>query len=259
MVSEQGLNVYGAVTWGQFFVYQGFNEKTGWMHTSTYTDVIDEFVEDIEYLNEIPMYRYGKKLRPVEVSKIRLKYLSGDGELGEKTYTTYRTHHGPITHLTDGRWTATAMMWDPVKALSQSYKRTKLSNHGEFRKMMNMRTNSSNNTVYADAQGNIGYYHGNFIPIRNEMFDYSLPVEGSDPTTDWQGLHTVDECITLFNPPNGWIQNCNSTPFTSAAQYSPRKSDYPGYMSIDRENFRGVHATRLLTTARDLTLDKLIQ
>ncbi len=47
VVSEEGLNAYGAVTWGQFFVYQGFNEKTGWMHTSTYTDVLDEFKETI--------------------------------------------------------------------------------------------------------------------------------------------------------------------------------------------------------------------
>jgi len=124
---------------------------------------------------------------------------------------------------------------------------------------MNIRTNSSNNTVYADAQGNIGYYHGNFIPIRDPQFDYSKPVDGSDPATDWQGLHTVDESITLFNPPSGWIQNCNSTPFTSAIEYSPKKEDYPGYMSIDRETFRGIHAIRLLTGSDGFTLDKLIK
>ena len=66
MVSEEGLNAYGAVTWGQFFVYQGFNDKTGWMHTSTYSDVVDEFIEDIQYQDEAPFYRYGEKLRPVE-------------------------------------------------------------------------------------------------------------------------------------------------------------------------------------------------
>ncbi len=259
VVSEEGLNAYGAVTWGQFFVYQGFNEKTGWMHTSTYTDVIDEFVEDIQYQDGSPMYVYGEQLRPVEVSKVSLKYRTAERTLTEKTFPTYHTHHGPITHLVDGRWTATAMMWKPQKALAQSYQRTKLNSHGEFREMMNTRTNSSNNTIYADAQGNIGYYHGNFIPIRNPKFDYSKPVDGSDPTTDWQGLHTVDQAITVFNPSNGWIQNCNSTPFTSAAGFSPIKEEYPGYMSIDRETFRGVHAIRLLTGSSGFTLDKLIQ
>jgi len=258
VVSEEGLNAYGAVTWGQFFVYQGFNEKTGWMHTSTYTDVIDEFVEDIQYQDGSPMYRYGDQLRPVEVSEVTLKYRNRDGGVDERIFPTYHTHHGPITHLVDDRWTATALMWKPVKALAQSYKRTKLSSHGEFREMMKMRTNSSNNTLYADAQGTIGYYHGNFIPIRDPRFDYSKPVDGSNPDTDWQGLHTVDESITLFNPPNGWIQNCNSTPFTSAVGNSPKKEDYPGYMSIDRENFRGIHAIRLLTGGDDFTLDKLI-
>ena len=228
------------------------------MHTSTYTDVIDEFVQEIQYQDGAPMYQYGEQLRPVEVSSVTLKFRNREGIMEERIFPTYRTHHGPVTHLTDGRWTATALMWKPVKALAQSYERTKLSNHGEFREMMNMRTNSSNNTVYADAQGTIGYYHGNFIPARDPRFNYRRPVDGSDPRTDWQGLHPVEECITLFNPENGWIQNCNSTPFTCAGEFSPKKEDYPEYMSLDRETFRGLHAVRLLTGSSDFTLDKLI-
>ena len=257
-VSEEGLNAYGAVTWGQFFIYQGFNEKTGWMHTSTYTDVIDEFVEEIVEENGEYFYQYGAEKRPVEIKEVTLKYLDG-GETKEKTFPMYRTHHGPITHMIDDKWVATAMMWEPVRALTQSYTRTKLSNHDEFRKMMDIRTNSSNNTVYADAEGNIAYYHGNFIPVRDVKFDYTKPIDGSNPATDWNGLHTVDESIVVLNPGNGWIQNCNSTPFTSAAEFSPRKEDYPNYMSIDRENFRGIHAIRLLQGSNGFTLDKLIE
>ena len=257
VVSEEGLNAYGAVTWGQFFVYQGFNEKTGWMHTSTYVDVIDEFKENIEDRNGKMVYQYGEKWRDVEQSELVLNYRTHEG-MSEKTFPMYRTHHGPITHKIDDQWVATALMWNPAKALEQSFIRTKLNGHEAFWNMMKMNTNSSNNTVYADAGGNIAYYHGNFIPIRDERFDYYKPVDGSNPDTDWKGLHTVDEAITVFNPPNGWIQNCNSTPFTSAGLYSPKKNDYPGYMSIDRENFRGIHAIRLLEKCEDLTLDKLI-
>lgn len=258
-VSEEGLNAYGAVTWGQFFVYQGFNEKTGWMHTSTYTDVIDEFMETVEEREGKLMYKYGDEWRPVEVQNVTLKYKDGD-ELKEKSFPIYRTHHGPITHMIDDKWAATALMWEPVKALEQSYTRTKLSGNEEFREMMNIRTNSSNNTVYADAGGNIAYYHGNFIPIRDTQFDYSKPIDGSNPATDWQGLHPVDEAIVVVNPPNGWIQNCNSTPFTSAAEYSPKKEDYPYYMSRNQENFRGVHAIQLLEKLEGgMTLDKLIE
>ena len=258
VVSEEGLNAYGAVTWGQFFVYQGFNEKTGWMHTSTYTDVMDEFLETISRVDEKYLYQYGEELRPVEVSEIKLKFKEGNS-LKEKVFPAYRTHHGPITHSVNGIWTASAMMWDPVKALEQSFTRTKQDGYKGFREMMNIRTNSSNNTVYADEGGNIAYFHGNFVPKRDETFDYSKPVDGSNPKTDWQGLHSVDENILLLNPENGWLQNCNSTPYTAALEFSPKKENYPNYMSIDSENFRGVHAIGLLKDRKGYTLDSLIQ
>jgi len=259
VVSDEGLNAYGAVTWGQFFVYQGFNEHTGWMHTSTDVDFMDDFVEDVVHRDDGAIfYRYGNELRPVEVSEVTLKYRDGNG-LSERTFPMYRTHHGPITHMLGGKWVATKINWDPVNALRQSFIRTKQAGHDGFREMMDIRTNSSNNTVYADSDGNIAYYHGNFVPSRDPRFDYSKPVDGSDPATDWQGLHTVDEIVTVLNPPNGWIQNCNSTPFTAAGPYSPKREDYPFYMAPDMENYRGIHAVRVLSKAGDLTLDGLIE
>jgi acyl-homoserine lactone acylase PvdQ len=257
VVSDEGLNAYGAVTWGQFFVYQGFNENTGWMHTSTRLDFMDDFVEDVIKEDGKLLYRYGDEVRPVEVSEVTLKYKDGD-KMSERTFPMYRTHHGPVTHLEDGKWTATALNWDPVNALRQSFTRTKLANHQEFWDMMDIRTNSSNNTVFADSSGNIAYYHGNFVPRRDPSFDYSRPVDGSNPATDWQGLHTVDELVTIVNPANGWIQNTNSTPFTAAADYSPKRENYPVYMAPDAENFRGIHAVRVLSGISELTLDGLI-
>ncbi|MCB1124058.1 MAG: penicillin acylase family protein, partial [Verrucomicrobiae bacterium] len=230
VVSEEGLNAYGAVTWGQFFVYQGFNENTGWMHTSTHVDFMDEFVEDVFRQDGKIVYRYGEEVRPVKVSEVTLRFKDGD-TFSERSFPMYHTHHGPVTHMRDGRWVSTKLNWDPVNALHQSFIRTKLDGHQAFREMMNIRTNSSNNTVYADSSGNIAYYHGNFVPKRNPAFDYAKPVDGSNPETDWQGLHSVDEIVTVLNPDNGWIQNCNSTPFTSAAEFSPHREDYPAYMA----------------------------
>ena len=258
VVSEEGLDAYGAVTWGQFFVYQGFNAHTGWMHTSTYVDFIDEFVEDIIEQDGQLFYRYGDELRPVEVSEVTLKYKDGEA-ISVRTFPTYRTHHGPITHMIDGKWVATKINWDPVKALQQSYLRTKQQGLDGFLGVMDIRTNSSNNTVYADSSGNIAYFHGNFVPVRDPGFDFSRPVDGSNPATDWLGLHEVDETITLINPPNGWIQNCNSTPFTAAGAFSPKPEDYPVYMAPDAENFRAIHAQRVLDGVSDLTLDGLLE
>ena len=257
VVSEEGLNAYGAVTWGQFFVYQGFNEKTGWMHTSTYTDVMDEYVEVIEEKEEGLFYVYGEELRPVIKTEVILKY-TDKGGMKEKTFPIYRTHHGPVTHKENESPVASAMMWEPIKALEQSYIRTKQKDYKGFLNMMDIRTNSSNNTVYADADGNIAYFHGNFVPVRDTIFDFSRPVDGSNPKTDWKGLHAVDENILVLNPKNGWIQNCNSTPFTAALEDSPKRENYPKYMSIDQENFRGIHAIELLRDKSRYTIDSLI-
>ena len=258
MKSNENLNAYGAVTWGQFFIYQGFNEHTGWMHTSTYTDVIDEFKEDIITRNDKLYYKYGEELREVIVLKVPLKYKTDEG-VQQKTFTVYRTHHGPITHIEEDSWVATAMMWDPVNALKQSFERTIQSDYKGFRQMMDFKTNSSNNTVYADSEGNIAYFHGNFRPKRDGKFDYTKPGDGTNPATDWNGLHDVEDHIKLLNPSVGWLQNCNSTPFTAADIDSPKVENYPYYMSTAPENFRGIHAIDLLKNTKKLTIDGLIE
>ncbi|MEP2668608.1 MAG: acylase [Cyclobacteriaceae bacterium] len=257
VVSEEGLNAYGAVTWGQFFVYQGFNEHNGWMHTSSRADAIDEFEETIVEKDEELFYQHGEELKPLISKTIQLAYKDGDN-VSTKEYTVYFTHHGPVIANRDGKWITISLMQEPLKALTQSYTRTKTSTYEEFNKTMELNTNSSNNTVYADDKGNIAYYHGNFIPIRDTQFDWSNPVDGSNPATDWKGLHTVEESVHTLNPSNGWIQNCNATPFTVSGDQSPKASDFPTYMAPDFENFRGIHAVRVLKDSTDFTLDKLI-
>jgi len=258
MVSEEGLNAYGAVTWGQFFIYQGFNENAGWMHTSSRADAIDEYLETIVQKDDGYYYVFGEEERKLRETELSLPYKNGDG-LEVQNFTVYHSHHGPIIREQDGKWVSIKLMQEPIKALTQSYTRTKAQNHEEFYASMELQTNSSNNTVYADSDGNIAYYHGNFIPVRDTSFDWNNPLDGSDPATEWQGLHPVDEIITLLNPPNGWIQNTNNWPFTAAGEYSPRAEDYPPYMANNSENPRGVHAVRVLQDRSDFTIDKLIE
>ena len=258
VVSEEGLNAYGASTWGQFFIYQGFNETTGWMHTSTGADFIDEFVQDVVTDSGQLMYRYGDELRPIEVMETTLRYRDGD-TLRERRFPLYRTHQGPITHSLDGQWVATRINWNPVDALRQSYLRMKAADYDDFLDVMNIRTNSSNNTVFADAKGNIAYFHGNFMPRRDPQFDFSQPVDGSNPATDWQGVHEVEETVMLVNPANDWLQNTNATPFTAAGIHSPDPEDYPVYMAPDAENFRGLQAVNLLETTPPLNIDSMIE
>jgi acyl-homoserine lactone acylase PvdQ len=257
MISEEGLNVYGAATWGQFFIYQGFNEHCGWMHTSSAADVIDEYREAVVKKNNALYYKYGKEVRPLEEEKISIAFKKGNS-IARKEFATYKTHHGPIVASRQGKWISVKLMVEPLKALTQSYQRTKSKSLDDFKNTMRLKTNSSNNTVYADDQGNIAYWHGNFMPRRDPQFNWNEPVDGSNPATEWKGLHEPGDMIQIFNPATGWIQNCNSTPFTAAGENSPKQKDYPSYMAPDVENARGLHAVRLLQNQKDFTLDKLI-
>ena len=259
MVSEEGLNAYGAVTWGQFFIYQGFNDKTGWMHTSSRADAIDFYHETVSEKDGAMVYKHGDEDKELIAKTISVPYKDGD-EMKEKTFTTYYSHHGPIIGERSGKWVSISLMQREMDALIQSYTRTKTTDWDSFRKMMDIRTNSSNNTVYADADGKIGYFHGNYIPKRNPKYDWNEPLDGSDPGTDHMGLHDVNDLIVILNPKSGWIQNCNSTPFTAAGEYSPKRKDYEKYMAPDRENYRGIHAVEVLDNDKyDWTLESLIE
>ncbi|MCU0627285.1 MAG: penicillin acylase family protein, partial [Gemmatimonadaceae bacterium] len=251
--SDAGLDVYGASTWGQFFVYQGFNARLGWMHTSAYPDVVDEYAETVELRDGVPHYRYGTTWRPMTARTVTLRVRTAAG-LVPRTITTWHTHHGPITRREGDRWIATRLMDTPIAALRQSYGRTKARTLAEFRAVMALQANSSNATVYADADGNIAYFHPNFVPVRDTAFDWDRPVDGSDPATEWRGVHPPAELPNTINPRGGFIQNTNNWPYTAAGpSESPRSRDFPRYMDRAGENPRGIHALRVIGDRRDFT------
>jgi acyl-homoserine-lactone acylase len=258
MQSDEGLNAYGAATWGQFFIYQGFNERLGWMHTSSGVDAVDEFLETIVRRGERLFYRYGNQERPVTTTTINVPYRTASGALATRSFEVYRTHHGPIIREQGGKWVSIGLMHRPVEALSQSYLRTKARDRAAFMKVMELKANSSNNTIYADADGTIMYLHPQFIPRRDDRFDYTRPVDGSDPATDWHGLHELSEAPMVRNPANGWIMNTNNWPYSAAGPNSPRREAFPRYMDTFGENARGIHAIRVLENRKDFTLPSLI-
>jgi acyl-homoserine-lactone acylase len=258
MQSEEGLNAYGAVTWGQFFVYQGFNEFCGWMHTSNNVDIADIYAEKITKTDKGLFYEYNQKKVPLGVKKISIHYRLGN-EIKTRTFTTYFTNNGPVMAIRDGKWLSLKSKNRNTQSLIQSWVRTKSRSFEDYQKAMDLKANASNNTVYADAKGNIAYWHGNFIPIRDTKYDWTKVVDGSISATAWKGLHPVKESVHIYNPPNGWLQNCNSTPFNVAGKNSPLKTNYPTYMAPDGENFRGVAAVALLSRPTKYTIEKVIE
>ena len=258
MVSDEGLDAYGAATWGQFFIYQGFNATAGWMHTSSGVDNIDEFLETVTSAGSGYTYRHGGREYPVATRPITITYATPAGP-AQRTFTAYFTRHGPVVRKAGDRWVTVSLMQSPVNALIQSYGRTKAKNLDQFRKYFDLHTNSSNNTVFADALGNIAYYHSNYIPRRDTAFDWTRPVDGSDTATDYHGVLTVGQTPYVLNPPSGWLYNSNNWPWSAAGPDSPHRDRYPRYVETGtEESARGYHALRVLPRLRNATPDSVI-
>jgi len=256
MASDEGLDAYGAVTWGQFFIYQGFNERLGWMHSSTGADAIDEYAESLVRKGGRLFYRYGRAVRPVMAQQITVPYRTASGTAA-RMFTVYRTHHGPVVRAAGGKWISVRLMQKPVEALSQSFLRTRARTLTAYRKVMEYHANSSNNEVYADADGHIAYFHPQFVPKRDDRFEWTRPVDGSDPATEWHGVHGVEDSPHVVDPPNGWIQNTNDWPYSAAGPDSPKAADFPRYMDQAGESPRGLHAIQVLEGRRDFTPERL--
>jgi acyl-homoserine lactone acylase PvdQ len=231
-------------------VYQGFNEHAGWMHTSSGVDAVDEYLETVESRNGHYVYKFGDEYRPVATSEITVPYKTPTG-MARKTFTVYTTQHGPIVREAGGKWVAIRLMQEPIKALEESWLRTKARNYKEYRQIMELKANSSNNTIYADSSGSIAYFHGNYIPRRDT-------VDGSNPATEYKGLLAIDETPHLLNPKSGWLYNSNNWPWSAAGESSPRKEDYPAYVETGTESARGLHAIRVLKDRKNFTPESLI-
>jgi acyl-homoserine-lactone acylase len=261
MTSDEGLNAYGASTWGQFFIYQGFNEKVGWMHTSSSgADNVDEFAEKIVRGPGGLGYRYGAKTRSVHTRPVTIRFRQADGSLGARTFTTFRTHHGPIVRAEGGKWIAAALMHRPVEALQQSWLRTKATDLKSFEAVADrFRANSSNNTVFASAKGETAFLFPQFMPRRNARLDYTKPVDGSDPASDWNGLIPPAQLPRIVDPRTGWLQNTNNWPWSASGPDSIKASAYPPYIEGGEENPRGEHAMLLLSRPGKLSRDGLLE
>ena len=232
-------------------------EKKGRTISSTLTQGYNESLSNGSQYTDQLFYTYEKEKKKVGQRKINIQYVE-NGIIKSKAFDTYFTHHGPIMGMEKGKWLSLQENNRSLNALLECWTRTKAKNLKEYKTALNLLANNSNNTVYADADGNIAYWHGNFMPKRNPKYDYTLPVDGSVAATNWTGVHNLSEIVQSINPVNGWLQNCNATPYAVAGINSPRPEQYPAYMAPDGQNGRGINAIQLLEKIDKINLDELI-
>jgi acyl-homoserine-lactone acylase len=229
------------------------------MHTTSGADTSDEFAEIVvEQPGQPPAYRVGDAVKPFQTKAITLLVRQSGGTMGQRSFTTWASEHGPIVREQGGKWIAYGLMNRPVPALEQSFLRTKTTDLKSFLKVAGLQANSTNNTLFADTKGEIAYLHPQFLPIRDNSFDWRKPVDGSNPAARWQGIHPVNSLPNVLSPDNGWVFNVNNAPWTAAGLDSPKAAAFPKYMDQVGDNARGAHATGVLGARKDFTLERLM-
>ena len=259
MSSDEGLDAYGAATWGQFFIYQGFNPHAGWMHTSSGVDNVDEFAVPDRAARQGLLLLVRHDCRPLGMRPVTIRYRTATGRLATRSFTDVDDPPRPDRPRREGkRWIAFAMMNKPVEALQQSFLRTKATDLQSFMRISDLKANSSNNTVFADDKGEIAVLAPQFMPRRDNRFDYTKPVDGSDPATDWHGLHAVAELPNTINPRDRLGFNSNDWLYSAAGPRQPEaRAITPPISTWPARAIARIHATRLLTQPGRWSLDRL--
>jgi penicillin amidase len=259
--SEEGWNISGATFPGSPFPSIGHNDYLGWSHTVNAPDIIDVWEEKFDDPKNPLSYRYGtgSKTATQWTDTIKVK---GEKGIEERTFRFRATHHGPIVGIRDGKALAVRMAkFDESRgALEQRYLMGKAKNLKEFKAAMSRLAVPMFNTMYADRDGNIWYVYYGAVPKRDTKFDWSKPVDGSDPATEWKGYHTLEELPQALNPASGWAQNCNATPFLSVADQpgsgNPLKENHPTYMVGENDNGRSRISRRVLSEREKFTFEE---
>ncbi len=210
-LSAPGVRVAGVSSAGLPGVILGHNDRIAWGFTNVGPDVQDLYVEKFDPANP-KRYQTPSGWQDAVVRSEQIKVRKGlaSSEFDVVTHDVTVTRHGPIIFEGDGkryalRWTAL----DPTRNNADlSFTLNRAKNWKEFNLALETFTAPTQNIVYADVEGNIGYHAAGIVPVRKSG-DGSVPYDGSTDAGEWDSYIPVSKLPAVFNPPSGIIVTAN--------------------------------------------------
>lgn len=235
MHSEEGWDAVGGTFPGTPVILHGHNRHLGWAHTVNSPDLVDIYVLDINPDNA-NQYRYDGEWRDFEVSEVAIKVrINKDSPM---TMTVrrevLRSVYGPAVRQDHGVYAIRYAGMGEIRHVEQWYRMNKSTNMDEWLDAMKMRAIPSLNCGYADKEGNILYLYNALLPIREEGYDWEQYLPGDTSATLWTEYLPFEDLPMVKNPPSGFVQNCNSSPFkTTVGEGNPNPEDYSKTFGIE--------------------------
>ena len=213
----------------------GHNGNIGFGYTVNYSHMGDQYFETFNHPTDLLQYKYGTgyKKAVAWTDSIFVKKESGREV---RIVHLLKTHHGPIIKQNSGQLMAVKLVNIEKRGwLQQWYNMTKATSLEQFKKALSPIAMPYLNVVSADKNGNIYFLYNMAVPKRKKGFDWTKPVDGSNPQTEWQGMYSMKALPQITNPASGFIQNCNSDATYVARRGTFNKKDFPDYMNGDEE------------------------
>ena len=257
------FNVSGVAVLGTPLPSLGHSRYCSIAMTTGGPDTSDVFVEDMNPDNP-RQYRYDNQWRDLQVRKVKIGVKKGDQVEWKEQEVEY-SHHGPIVaHKKEKAYAMAISYAEEVGLTDQIYETMTARNLGEMKQALGHLQLMGQNVMVSTVQGDIYYVRNGRVPIRAPGIDPSRPIRGCYSTNEWRGIHPLSDLVQIENPPQGYMHNCNVTPFgmMKDSPLTPEKyAAHPYLYNASRKaplHQRAQMMTELLDAAHDVSVDAAI-
>jgi len=258
--SDEGLDMVGGTFPASPLIIHGHNRDLGWALTNNHPDLVDIYRLTINP-DDPNQYMFDSEWRDLEVRQAKLEIkLIGNLQITVKREALWSVY-GPTVRTENQTYALRFSSFGTAGIWEQLYRMNKATNFQEWQDAMRLEQLPMFNAAYADKDGNIYFLYNGVIPIRDPNYDWTSYLPGDTSKTLWTEYLPFDDLPQVLNPPSGFVQNANGTPFrTTLGAGNPDPSLYSPTLGIDTDiSNRSLRMLELFGNDDSITSEELVQ